>query len=369
MRGFFKKTILSMAIAIFSMFFGAGNAIFPLILGMQAGSHFGWAFSGLLLTGIGGPLLGLLGGTLYRGHCTKFFGRAGKYGGGILIALTLAMLGPFAVLPRCITVAHAAIEPIIPHFALWMFAPIFCILALLLCFKRKFLLPILGYVLSPLLIGCLLLIIGQSFFMPAAPAVIHGMTSAQAFTTGISTGYDTMDLIASIYFSAGIWTMIEIHSKDKSAKYILSTTLKAGVLGCFFLALIYFGLTHAAAVYAPYLVEVPPAMLMTHLSMTALGPTLGLVANAAIALACLTTVISLVMTIAQIVSHQILKGKVSYRSILIVQLFIAALMAPIGFDGLMTLIHYPIAFAYPVIIVLTVFNIIHKLRARDSLQS
>ncbi len=370
MRSFFTKTIFSMAIAIFSMFFGAGNAIFPLILGMQAGTHFGWAFGGLLLTGIGGPLLGLLGGTLYRGHCTQFFGRAGKIGGGILIGVTLALLGPFAVLPRCITVAHAAITPIIPELSLWIFAPVFCILGLILCFKRKYLLPVLGYVLSPLLIGCLLLIIGQSILSPIAPiANHHAMTAAHAFGAGITTGYNTMDLIASIYFSAGIWTMIEIHSKDKSAKHTFTTTLKAGLLGCFFLGLIYFGLIHAAAVYAPYLVGIPPAQLMTHLSIAALGPTLGLVANMAIALACLTTVISLVMTIAQIVSHQILKGRASYRSILVLQLVIATLMAPVGFDGIMMLIHYPITFAYPVIIVLTILNIIYKLRRRDLLPS
>ena len=367
MRGIFKKTILSMAVAVFSMFFGAGNAIFPLILGMQTGGHFGWAFCGLLLTGIGGPLLGLIGGTLYRGHCVRFFSRAGKVGGALLVGLTLALLGPLAVMPRCITVAHAAMTPLFPALSLWIFAPVFCILGLILCFKRKYLLPILGYVLSPLLIGCLLLIIGQSLFMPTALTTTVAMTPMNAFGAGLSTGYDTMDLIASIYFSAGIWTMIEIHSKDKSPRYIFSTTLKAGILGCLFLALIYLGLTHAAAVYAPQLANVPPALLMTQLANTALGPTLGFIANMAIALACLTTVISLVMTLSQIISHQIFKGRVSYHAVLVVQLMIAALMAQVGFNGIMTAIHYPISVAYPVIIVLTMINIFFKLRRRRDL--
>lgn len=367
MRSFFQKTIFSMAIAIFSMFFGAGNAIFPLILGMQTGAHFGWAFLGLLLTGIGGPLLGLLGGTLYRGHCTHFFGRAGKIGGTILIGLTLGLLGPFAVLPRCVTVAHAAISPLLGGIGLSIFAPAFCLIALLLCFKRKFLLPVLGYVLSPLLIGCLVLIISQSFFMPAPLDSMHAMSAASAMGHGISTGYDTMDLIASIYFSAGIWTMIEIHSDDKSPKHVFSTTLRAGLLGCFFLALIYLGLTHAAAVYAPFLVGVPPAELMTKLANTALGPTLGMVANLAIGLACLTTVISLVMTIAQILSHQITHGKITYKGALVGQLVITSMMAPIGFSAIMMLIHYPITIAYPIIIILTIINIIFKLRRRDLL--
>ena len=369
MRSLFQKTIFSMAIAIFSMFFGAGNAIFPLVLGMQAGTQYGWAFLGLLVTGIGGPLLGLLGGTLYRGHCTYFFGRAGKIAGPILIGLTLAMLGPFAVLPRCVTVAHAAISPLMNGLGLTIFAPIFCFIALLLCFKRKFLLPVLGYVLSPILISCLFLIISQSFFMPSPIESMHVISAASAMGHGICTGYETMDLIASIYFSAGIWTMIEIHSDNKSPKHVFSTTLKAGLLGCFFLALIYLGLTHAAAVYAPYLVTTPQEQLMTKLANTALGPTLGIVANIAIALACLTTVISLVMTIAQIISCQISHGKISYKGALILQLVITSMIAPIGFSGIMMLIHYPITIAYPVIIVLTIINIIFKLRRRDLLPS
>ena len=305
MRGFFKKTIFSMAIAIFSMFFGAGNAIFPLILGMQSGHNFGIAFCGLLLTGIGGPLLGLIGGTLYRGQCTTFFARAGTIGGPLLMIITLGLLGPFAVLPRCVTVAHAAIAPLVYFSTPWSFALLFALTGLILCYKRKYLLPVLGYVLSPLLIGCLLMIIGQSLFYPVAQ---QGLSSLSAFKSGISTGYDTMDLIASIYFSAGIWTMIEIHSSDKSPKHVFLTTLKAGILGCFLLALIYLGLMHASAVYAPQLANTPPEQLMSHLANISLGPTLGLVANLAIALACLTTVISLVMTISQILSAQVFKS-------------------------------------------------------------
>ncbi len=363
MGAFFQKTTLSMAIAIFSMFFGAGNAIFPLVLGRQTGDYFGWAFLGLLVTGIGGPLLGLIGGTLYRGQCIEFFGRAGKIGGPLLIFVTLGLLGPFAVLPRCVIVAHAAVLPLFPSFPLWVFSLLLCFLGLLFCFRRTFLLPVLGYVLSPILIGSLLMISCESLFSPTAAAIDPTMSQGKAFLGGISTGYATMDLIASIYFSAGIWTMIQLHSNDKSPKTIFSTTFKSGILGCLFLALIYWGLTHAAAVYADNLEDVPPAQMMSHLANTALGTKMGLVANLAIILACFTTIISLVMTIADIFSKQISQKQFSYKTLIIVQLVITALIAPIGFDGIMSAIHYPIMIAYPLIIVLTIYNIMHKIRA------
>jgi len=54
MRTYFDKTLFPMAIAIFSMFFGAGNAIFPLLLGQQSQGQYLWAFGGLVLTAIEG---------------------------------------------------------------------------------------------------------------------------------------------------------------------------------------------------------------------------------------------------------------------------------------------------------------------------
>ena len=68
-----NRTIISMAVAIFSMFFGAGNAIFPLILGRDSQDQFLWAFTGLFLTAIGGPLLGLITATLFKGRFKAFF--------------------------------------------------------------------------------------------------------------------------------------------------------------------------------------------------------------------------------------------------------------------------------------------------------
>lgn len=51
---------------LFGLFFGAGNLIFPIYLGQQAGHHVGLAIIGLLITGIGLPLLGVIGMGLTR---------------------------------------------------------------------------------------------------------------------------------------------------------------------------------------------------------------------------------------------------------------------------------------------------------------
>lgn len=361
MKTFFNRTVLSMAIAIFSMFFGAGNVVFPLLLGIKTQGAFGFAFLGLFLTGIGGPLLGLLGATLFQGKLLPFFRRTGKIPAIVLIVITLALLGPLAGIPRCVTVAYAAMASLFAS-PLWLFAPLFCLIALVCCWRHRFLLPVLGYILSPLLIGCLLFIIYQGLTTDL-PLVSSTLSSTAAFRSGITTGYDTVDLIASIYFSAGIWTMVELHSK-KEPSVIFKTTLKAGLLGCLLLAGIYLGLTHAAARFAPLLTQTAPELLMPKLALITLGPKIGLVANVATALACLTTVISLTMTISEILTKELLPKHLSYRPTLIGILLITTAMSNFGFSAIMAILHPLITFCYPLIIVLTVVNIFHKLSSK-----
>ncbi len=55
----------STGIAIFSMFFGSGNVVFPLLLGKMTGEQIPWALLGLTITAVGAPLLGLLGSVLF----------------------------------------------------------------------------------------------------------------------------------------------------------------------------------------------------------------------------------------------------------------------------------------------------------------
>ena len=54
------KEIFFIGLMIFSLFFGAGNLIFPAELGAKAGESVFSAMGGFLITGIGLPTIGLL---------------------------------------------------------------------------------------------------------------------------------------------------------------------------------------------------------------------------------------------------------------------------------------------------------------------
>src|SRR3990167_7604738 len=103
MRTKSKFQTLSIGFAIFSMFFGAGNTIFPLVMGAFAKDKNLFALLGLSITAIVVPIIGLLAMFLYKGDYKQFFYRMGKWPGFFIILLIMMLTGPFAGTPRCIT--------------------------------------------------------------------------------------------------------------------------------------------------------------------------------------------------------------------------------------------------------------------------
>lgn len=332
------------------MFFGAGNIVFPMKLGIEHQSQYIWAFLGLLFTAIGGPLIGLLAGTLLEGNCKKFFFGGGAVLGVFLLTLTIVMEA-FIATPRCYPVSYAAFAPLV-SMPLWSFSIIFSIISLLCCWKHEYILPILGKILSPILLFCLFTIIYQSW-MNESVIQIGSSTPFQAFTSGLKNGYFTMDLIASIYFSAGIWILIKLGSKS-TAKQTLKTTLISGVLGCAFLAIIYFGLCFSAAKFNTQLSGVASEYLLSQLALIVLGPNLYIIANLAVCLACLTSVISLVMAVSDVMCIYLFKNKISYHTVIILNLVVATVMAQMGFQGLLDILKPIIYVSYPIIILLAI---------------
>ena len=60
MEKFSLKNKILIGVTLFSMFFGAGNLIFPPFLGAQAGTHTWSAFLGFAVSAVGLPILGVI---------------------------------------------------------------------------------------------------------------------------------------------------------------------------------------------------------------------------------------------------------------------------------------------------------------------
>lgn len=361
-----KMLILSTGFALFSMFFGSGNLVFPITVGQQSGDHALLAAIGILLTGVLVPLLGVLGMMLYDGCIKTFFSSFGKIGTFIFSFGALALMGPFGVLARCFTVAHGAVETIIPNSPLFVTSLVFCACIYLMTIKKNSIIPALGTVLTPLLLAAIAAIAIFAFKDSSSLSVIPSSSKVAisgwgAFKNGFFQGYQTMDLLAAFFFSMFVINHLqEVKSEEKSEKqylktFLLSSALGGGVLGGVYLVLVLLGSKYASA-----LATLAPQDMLGHIAMLTLGSMATPCLCLLIILACFTTAIVLSSLFSDFVQKEIFKGKVHSHFSLFITLIIGFFVSTLGFSGIAKILGPVLEMIYPALIMLTIVNIAHK---------
>lgn len=360
-----RSGVIAAGLALFSMFFGAGDLIWPLILGGNMGSQNLPAMLGLLVTGVSLPLIGLMAMMLFRGDYRSFFGQVGRVPGFLMILVIQAILGPFGSLPRLITLAYASLKPYMPEFiTLASFSIAACLVTFLFTIKKNRLIEILGLVLCPFLLLSLGAILVMGFIHPPAPQAID-ITSKAAFFNGLNVGYNTLDLIASFIFAPLVLAHFSRKKDEIETPELRRETfkkmIKACLLAAFLLSSMYVGLTYVASFYTPVLpvhgAEERLAMISLHL----LGPIGGLFSCIAVALICLTTAIPISVISADFIHKDLMRGKGSLYVAVGISLGLSALMANIGFMGIANALSPILQILCPGLLILSILSILHKL--------
>lgn len=352
-------------LALFSMFFGAGNVVFPLILGATAADLNNYAIPGLILTAVIMPCIGVIAMALYQGDYEAFFSRLGKFPSIALILITLAIIGPFAAIPRTVTLSASIFDYAVFNVTPWIFNLLSCVLIYFLTIKKKRLIQILGAILTPLLLFFLVLIIGKGIFgAPPAPSAIES-SKLEIFLLGIIEGYNTLDLLAALFFSTLVVLDIRANSPENmrdNPKYIASSTLKACAVGGILLALIYVGMMVISAHHAQFIQQetVQPDQFLAALTIHLLGSYSGIVAALAAALACLTTAITLAAVFAEMLRKHVLKSY-TYETCVLITVIITFIISLLGFGQIVRIVAPALIICYPVFIALCLFNIAYKL--------
>lgn len=355
---------LATGLAMFSMFFGAGNVVFPLGLGQYAQNHNIYAILGLLITAVGVPFAGLISITLYNGDYKKFFERIGKVPGFIVAAIILGLIGPFGAIPRCIGLSYSTLKPYLPpSFSLLWFSILSCVVIFIFTIKRKNIVDLLGYILTPILLLSLIIIIVKGV-ISAPPLQPSSYSKLTVFLKGIMEGYQTMDLLAAFFFSSVVLDCLrkDIDTKDPSNyKKVILLSLRASVIGAILLSLIYVGFSFVAAFHSAALEGTPqgelPGIIATHV----LGPYAAIVAQVAVVLACLTTVIALAAVFAEFLHQDIFQDRINYGWSLLITLAIALLVSTLNFTGIVRFLEPILQVCYPALIMLCFVNILYKL--------
>lgn len=349
-----KMNCLTAGLAIFAMFFGAGNIIFPLALGQFALSETAWGMSGLLITAVGMPFAGLLAMFQCRGQVLKFFSRLGNIPGLCIACLTIALLGPFGAAPRCIALAHSTLSLSLPEIPLVLFSCVAGLLIFFFAYKENRLLRLLGSVLAPVKITLLTWIIIKGFMEASEPTLIAHNSDISYFWHGLTEGYNTMDLLAAFFFAPIIIASLGNSQSPGMNRFILTSS----AIGAFLLAAVYIGFCYLAYFYASDLQGLPSDQLLAAIAIKVLGPNAGLVVSLTVAIACLTTAIALISAFASFMHKEVVAGKVAYTTILAGSLILTCAVTTLQFQGIAKLLNPVLELCYPVLILLTFYNLI-----------
>lgn len=353
---------LATGLAMFSMFFGAGNVVFPLELGKFAEDNHLYSTFGLLVTAVGVPFTGLIAMTLFNGNYQHFFGRIGKIPGFIVALVIMGLIGPFGGIPRCIALSYSTAEAYLPHASITGFSIVSCMIIFLFTFKRNSIVEVLGYYLTPfLLLSLIIIIVKGSMGSSSLPS--SSIPPIQSFFHGLMTGYQTMDLLGAFFFSSVVLVCLkqQMPSCENNPKALIGLTLKASAVGAFLLGLIYIGFSYVAAYNSQLLKEIPSDALISAIAIQVLGPYAGIVVCAAVALACLTTAIALASVFAEFIHEDVTLFKLSYLQSLALTLTIAGFVATFNFTGIVKFLGPMLQIIYPSLIMLSLVNLFYKL--------
>ena len=340
------------------MYFGAGNLIFPAMIGMTGGEHVPPVILGFLLTGVALPVLGMIAAsTQRRGEHDGIASRIGRYPGLVFTVAIFLSTGMLYAIPRVATVSfEMAVAPFLAGSAeagssdpshLFIYTVIFFTAVGIIALNPGRLVDRLGTFLTPaLLIVLAALIVTAVLTMPAVPVDPAPGYASDPLPSGLLEGYYTMDAIASLVFSGVVLSALARHGFNTRRKLFFGSTLSAGVAG-FGLAIVYLGLAAVGTRVAGQGFTDGAAGL-SYAASEALGP-VGQSVFAAIAiLACLTTAIGLIGASSQYFRK--LFPKLSHPTLVLVQVLVSLGLANLGLATILEIVTPVNQLLYPIAI-------------------
>ena len=344
-KGKFTRDVIVVGFALFSMFFGAGNVIFPPYLGMESGPQWLAGFFTYYAADIGLALLTVFA-LLRVGSSEAVLHRAGRVPAEILMCAIILCIGPMVAIPRTsATTFEMAITPNLPGVSPILFSILFFALILALCLKESAVVDIVGKVLTPLLLVGLFAIIIKGIFTPLG-TIASAPQVANIAVTGIKSGYQTMDALAALPF--GIIVLQTAADKGYSgSKSKLRIVGGGAVLAGVLLLLVYMGLAYlGATVSGQYTSSIGRAELIMAIIQALMGKGGMIIFGVVVGLACVTTAIALTSSAAAYFS-ELCRGKVSYKVFVIVICVFSAVVSNLGLDRIVSIAAPVLDVVYP----------------------
>jgi len=273
----------------------------------------------------------------------------------------LALMGPFGVLARCLTVAHGALILLLPNISLPLASFCLCLIIYLLTANKNRIVSLLGTYLTPIL----LLSIGAIGYFGLSHQEIPEAVNLHAFSAfniGFFQGYQTMDLLAAFFFSQFVIGQLHHHvSQNAEENAMLKVFCKSAVVGATALSVVYMLLVVLGWVYHQQLADAAPQEMLGLIAMASLGSFAAPCLCIAIVLACLTTAIVLTSLFADFLRKEVSQEKIGRHLSIVVTLGIGFAISTLDFGGIARFLGPLLETVYPALITLTLVNITCKL--------
>ena len=352
-----KKKLLDTIIigfALFAIFFGAGNLIFPPYLGVTAGENWGIATLAFLISD---PLLSIIAVMVVAalgGSALNVGRRVHPLFASALAAICVLLIGPIFAVPRTGASTHEIfVQSYVPEAPQWITSLVFFGIVLWITYQENSVMDAIGKYLTPILLIILFLIFVGAVLQPNASFAATDRTGL--FAQGFKEGYQTMDVLGAPLLAGVVMKDITrrgyLNKKDQ-----FRMMFGVGIVAFILLALVYSTLAYSGASMSTVIDSTAQrAAMLTTIVKNLLGSWGQLAMGLAVCFACLTTAIGLTTTCGQYF-EEVSKGKISYKKTILVTVAVEFIISFVGVDSLINLAVPVLTFIFPIMIALILFS-------------
>lgn len=356
-----RESVVSLGLAMFTMLFGAGNIVFPLVLGKACGGDILPALLGFAVTAVALPILGFIATMLCEGDFNRLLRYLGTFPGALVVFLIMLLIGPLCAIPRCMLLSLATLRSFFPSINKYAFALISSIIVFWGAYKPAFIVKSFGRFFGPLKLGLIGFLVFKCMTVPPVVAVAK---DAHPFIEGLVAGYETMDLLAALVITglmAVSMPWVFVGDDKKALRNVAKKASSIGMIGGLALSVVYVGFGLSAARLSGVFGVSQPDELLVSMAVHVLGNYGKIVAAVIVLVTCITTAVVLSAASARYMEHVFRDHRGTYEHYLLGACLLAGAMSMLGFDMLTRAVEPVVLILYPVVILLACAVIALKL--------
>jgi LIVCS family branched-chain amino acid:cation transporter len=348
-----KKDSLIIGLALFAMFFGAGNLTLPPLLGLQQQSAWTWVSLGFIISGVVLPILAIYAHAKLQGSMYDF-GKKVSARFSILFCIVIYIIAIAIPAPRTAALTHEMSIAPYREFPSLLTSTVYFLLVYLVASNRSKIIDTLGKFLTPLIVTILILIVGIGCAMDTTEITTNHL-GGKAFFKGLLEGYQTFDAIGGMVIGGVLIISLNLkgYQKFEDKRYLLiRSSLFAGAA----LALIYLSLIFLGAKFGnSYPDDITRPDLLRGISTQTLGNIGTVFLSALVSLACFTTAVGIVTGAADYFS-QYLKKPSAFKIIVSLCCLIGVVVGQLNFNHIILIAIPVLMIVYPITIVFIILN-------------